>query len=90
METPADAMAETGSVAASDAPSSVAVSNAASTLHGANPAQLAWARGLTARQKTMVKARTRDAAEIAARHKNILLFFGGVFMMHWKGDELAC
>jgi len=74
METPADAMEET-SVAASDAQSSVAVSNAASTLHGANPAQRAWARGLTARQKTMVKARTRDAAKLLAeleeRHNSV-------------------
>ena len=49
-----------------------------------------WRKYLRLSYYPKTVARTRDAAEIAARHKNILLFFGGVFMMHWKGDELAC
>ena len=49
-----------------------------------------WRKYLRLSTYPKTVARTKVAAELAVRHKNILMFFGGVFMMHWKGDELAC
>lgn len=56
----------------------------------ASAAETGWKRYLSLATYPKSMAFGQIAFQLVTTHKNIFLFFGGVTMMHLKGDELAC